>query len=157
MVGGFVLYGLLPRVVDLYSQMPRLRSISWIALASVALLQFASWWCSAELDRVALPGMSRYVAMTSSLASNAVSRVVPAAVGALGMGMSYRMWTDSGVDVGSATSAMAATTVMSLATLFVLPVGTLLFALVGAAAFVGRFGLGVALLSPTRCCAVARA
>jgi hypothetical protein len=53
-------------------------------------------------------------------------------IGWLGIGVSYRMWTDSGVDLGSAVSAMAATTVMSLATLFVLPVVALFFALVGA-------------------------
>ena len=159
-VGGLVLYGVLPNLVDLWSQVPRLRSIGWVALGFVAALQFASWWCSAELDRVALPGMSRFVAITSSLAANGVSRVVPAAGGALGVGTSYRMWVDSGVEVGNAASAMAATTVMSLATLFVLPLVTLLFALIGAptprsliwvafggaAAFAVLFGLGTVLL-----------
>jgi uncharacterized protein (TIRG00374 family) len=159
-VGGLVLYGLLPSMVDLWSQVPRLRSIGWVALGAVTVLQCASWWCSAELDRVALPGMSRFVAVTSSLAANGVSRVVPGAGGALGVGVSYRMWVDSNVEVVSAASAMAATTVMSLATLFVLPVVTLVFALIGAptprslvwvavggaAAFVVLFGVGVALL-----------
>ncbi len=105
-VGGLVLYGLLPRTVDLWSQVPRLRSIGLVALASVALLQFASLWCSAEVDRGALMGMSRFVAIASSLVSNAVSRVVPAAGGALGVGVSYRMWTDSCVDVGSARARL---------------------------------------------------
>jgi uncharacterized protein (TIRG00374 family) len=159
-VGGLVLYGLLPQMVDLWSQVPRLRSIGWFALGFVALSQFASWWCSAELDRVALPGMSRFVAVTSSLASNAISRVVPGAGGALGVGVSYRMWTDSGEEVASAASAMAATTVMSLATLCALPVVTLVFALIGAptphslvlvalggaVAFAVLFGFGAALL-----------
>jgi len=130
-VGGLVLYGLLPQMVDLWSQVPRLSSIGWYALVGVAVLQFASWWCSAELDRVALP-MSRFVAITSSLASNAISRVVPGAGGALGVGVSYRMWTEAGADPAPAASAMAATTVMSLATLFALPIVTLVFALVGA-------------------------
>ena len=159
-VGGLVLYGLLPKMVDLWAQVPRLRSIGWVALAFVALLQFTSWWCSAELDRVALPRMSRFVALTSSLAANAISRVVPGAGGALGVGVSYRMWTDSGQEVAPAASAMAATTVMSLATLFALPVVTLVFALIGAPtphslvlvaaggaiAFAVLFGLGAALL-----------
>jgi len=157
--GGLLLYGLLPQMVDLWSQVPRLRSIGWYALGGVAVLQLASWWCSAELDRVALP-MSRFVAITASLASNAISRVVPGAGGALGVGVSYRMWTDGGADAGSAASAMAATTVMSLATLFALPVVTLVFALVGAptppslalvalggaVAFAMMFALGAALL-----------
>jgi uncharacterized protein (TIRG00374 family) len=131
-VGGLVLYGFLPEMVDLWSQVPRLQSVGVIAAVFMALLQFASWWCSAELDRVVLPGMSRFVAVTASLAANAVSRVVPGAGGALGVGVSYRMWTDSGEEVGAAASAMAATTVMSLATLFALPIVTLFFAAVGA-------------------------
>ncbi len=159
-VGGLVLYGILPQMLDLWAQVPRLRSIGWFALAFVAGLQFMSWWCSAELDRVALPGRSRVVAVTSSLGANGISRVVPAAGGALGVGLSYQMWTDSGVDIGPAASAMAATTVMSLATLFALPVVTLVFALIGAptphslvlvavggaVAFAVLFGLGAALL-----------
>jgi uncharacterized protein (TIRG00374 family) len=163
-VSGLVLYGFLPQLVDLWAQVPQLRSIGWVALVSVAVLQLTSWWCSAELDRVALPGASRFVALTTSLAANAISRVVPAAGGALGVGVSYRMWADAGVEPGSAASAVAATTVISLGTLFILPVVTLVFALIGvstpaslvwvalagAAAFVVLFGLGVVLLFTDR-------
>jgi uncharacterized protein (TIRG00374 family) len=159
-VSALVLYGLLPRMVDLWSRVPQLQSIGWAALGVVAVLQFASWWCSAELDRVALPGATRFVVITTSLASNAISRVVPGAGGALGVGLSYRMWTESGFEVGTAASAVAATTVISLGTLFVLPVVTLAFALIGAptprslvwvalggaVAFVVLFGVGVVLL-----------
>jgi len=108
--------------------------------------------------------MSRFVAVTASLAANAISRVVPGAGGALGVGVSYRMWTESGEEVAAAASAMAATTVMSLATLFALPVVTLVVALVGAptphslvlvalggaVAFAVLFGLGAAMLFDDR-------
>lgn len=40
-VSAFVLYGLLPRMVDLWSHVPQLQSIGWAALGVVALLQFA--------------------------------------------------------------------------------------------------------------------
>ena len=160
-MGAVVFYGLLPRTVDLWSQVPSLRSIGLVALIFVALLQFASWWCSAGLDRVALPDLSRFAAITASLAANAVSRVVPAAGGALGMRTKKRMWTAAGIEVGTAGSAIAATTFMSLATLFVLPVVTLLLALIGtpvprslvwvgvggAGLFVVLFGVGMGLLT----------
>lgn len=159
-VGAVVMYGLLPRFIDLWSAVPELRSIGWVALGSMAILQFASWWCAAELDRVALPRLSRFTATTTSLTANAVSRVVPAAGGALGVRTRYHMWAASGAGTGAAASAVAATTVISLATLFLLPVLTLGLAVVGAPTprslgwvavgggllFVVLFGLGVVLL-----------
>ena len=40
-VSALVLYGLLPRMVDLWSHVPQLQSIGWAALGVVAVLQFA--------------------------------------------------------------------------------------------------------------------
>lgn len=157
---GAVLYGLLPRLVDLWSAVPELRSIGWVALVSMALMQFTSWWCTGELDHVMLRGTSRFAAVTTSLAANAVSRVVPGAGSAVGVGVRLRMWAASGVETATAASAIAVTTVMSLATLFVLPFVTLVFALLGAptprslvwvavgggVAFSVLFGLGAVLM-----------
>lgn len=80
------------------------------------------------------------------------------------------MWTAAGFEVGTAACALAATTVISLATLFVLPVMTLAFALIGAptprslvwvalggaVAFVVLFGVGVVLLLTNPTVAVGR-
>src|SRR5205807_3843904 len=126
-----MLYGFLPRLVEVWSRLPQVGSIGWMALGVLALCQFASWWCSAELDRAVLPGVSHFEALATSLVTNAISHVVPAAGGAIGVGLSYQMWEDVGVEAGDAKSAVGATTVLSLATLFVLPVVTLGFAFTG--------------------------
>jgi len=131
-VGAAVLYGLLPQLLDVWHEVPRLGSVGVVALAAIVALQIGSWWCSGELDRAVLPATSRFVAFTTALASNAI-RIVPAAGTALGIRLSYQMWEDAGVDAGVAAAAATATTVVSVATLAAVPVLALGVAVAGAA------------------------
>ena len=162
-LGAAVLYGLLPHLLDLWGQVPALGSVGVVALVAIVVLQAASWWCSAELDRAVLPQASRFLALTAALAANAI-RVVPAAGTALGVRLSYEMWSSAGVDAGAAAGAAAATTIVSIATTAVVPIITLGFALLGAAVpaglasvafggaglFVALFGAGALLIGTDR-------
>ena len=154
------LYVLLPQLIDLWTEVPRLRSIRWEWFVVMFGLESASFVCTWWLLRVALPEVSWYLAATSQLASNAVSRFVPggAATGAV---LSYRMLSVAKIDRGPAGTALAATGLITTATLFSLPLVAAAVALFGAPVprnllvvawgggllFALMFGLGVLLVT----------
>jgi uncharacterized membrane protein YbhN (UPF0104 family) len=119
------------QLVDIVSSAERLRDISfgWFVVMGVAeILSFVFMWA---LTKQMLPRLTWFVAATSQLVSNSVSRVVPggAAVGGATM---YRMLSISGVAAPEAASAMAASTILSNALLFAIPAVAGLLALAGA-------------------------
>ena len=130
-VGAAALYGLAPQIFDLWEQVPRLRALGWAGLVAMVGCELASFVCAWGLHRVALPGLSWFAAGTTQLSSNAVSRAVPGGV-AMGAGVSVKMWTIAGVDLGNAAGALAATSLISTATLFLLPFVALCVAAFGA-------------------------
>jgi len=115
---------------------------------------------TATLDRVVLGRISWLAACATALVTNAVSNVIPAAGGAVGVGLDYRMWEAAGVDADDAARATAAATMFSLTTLFALPTLTLAsllagvripdtliwVAVSGAVAFAALFAAGAVLL-----------
>lgn len=128
-VGAVALYGLAPRLLAVWEEAPRIGAIGWAGLAVMVVfeaLSFASVW---RLQRIAAPGLTRFAAATTQLTANAVSRAVPGGA-AVGAGVTYRMWSIAGIDAGRAAGALAATSVISSATLFALPVVSLLIAAV---------------------------
>ncbi len=143
-VGVLLLYLVQQELFDILSSVDQLRDVEvgWIVLMVVfeTISFLCMWWLIKEM----LPGVSWFVAATSQLVSNSVSRVVPggAAVGGASL---YRMLEVSGVAAPQAASAMAATSILSNALLFAIPTAAGLLALAGApvperllpAAFVG--------------------
>ncbi len=161
-VSAATLYILLPQLVDLWAAAPRLRSIRWEWFAVMFLLEGTSFGCTWWLLRVALPEVSWYLAATSQLASNAVSRILPGGP-ATGAVLSYRMLSVAGIERGPAGTALAATGLITTATLFALPLVAAALALFGAPVprsllvvawgggllFLLMFGLGVLLVTTT--------
>ncbi|MFL6207222.1 MAG: YbhN family protein [Acidimicrobiales bacterium] len=130
-IGAATLYGLAPQIFDVWGQVPELRALGWIGLVAMVACELISFACAWGLHRVALPGLSWYAAGTTQLTSNAVSRAVPGGA-AMGAGVSVKMWTIAGVDLGNAAGALAATSLISTATLFLLPFVALCVAAFGA-------------------------
>ncbi len=130
-IGAAVLYRLWPFVLDVVSTAPRLATISpgWIAaMVGVEGLSFVcAWW----LIRIALPRTSWFLAATSQLVANAVSRTVPGAAAAGGATM-FRMLAANGQPMSEIGGALAATSVLSTAALFAIPAAALLLAVLGA-------------------------
>ncbi|NNE73451.1 MAG: flippase-like domain-containing protein [Acidimicrobiales bacterium] len=122
---------LFDRLLEVLSSAERLRTIrpEWflvmIALEGVSFVFI--WW----LIRIVLPSVSWFVAATSQLTSNAVSRVVPGGA-AVGGATLYRMLSVSGVTAAEAGGALAATSIISTAALFAIPASGGLMALFGA-------------------------
>lgn len=125
------LYGLFPRIADVWSTAPELRQISIEWFAVIAALMACSFVCSWALIRCALPQVSWFVAGTSQLVSNAVTKVIPAGA-PVGGAVLYRMLSVAGIDKAEAGSTLAATSLISTGTLCALPVVALALALFGA-------------------------
>jgi len=118
-VGAVTLYLVLPQLLDVWEQVPRLTTIKWWFVV-ILPLEAGSFACQWKLTRVALPQVTWFVAATAQLTSNAVSKVVPGGA-AVGAATGYRMLSVSGVNRASAGATLAATAIVSNSVLFVLP------------------------------------
>lgn len=119
-VGLVSLYYLLPQILDVFSQAPNLGEVKWRWFFLMALLMTLSFMSAWQLTRIAVPGVSLFVAGTSQLTSNAVSRVVPGGA-VVGGALYYQMLSVSGVHAGVAAAALAAVSFISTLVLLALP------------------------------------
>lgn len=130
-IGGFVLYGLTPQLIDLWSQVPELRTLKIVWFTVMILAEMTSivsaWW----LVRIALPRVSWFVAGTSQLVANAVSKVVPGGA-AMGAASQYRMLATAGVDKPTAATALTANSIISNGVLLALPMLAVVVSILGA-------------------------
>lgn len=130
-IGVGLLYLMQQPLMDLLSSAQQVRTISIGWFGVMALCEALSFACMWALVRQMLPGVSWFVAATSQMVSNSVSRVVPGG-GAVGGATLYRMLAVSGIAPPQAASAMAATGGLSTAMLFAIPAVAGLLALLGA-------------------------
>ncbi len=124
---------LIDRLLEVLSQAERLQTIrpGWFVLMILAeILSFASlWW----LMKILLPKLSWFVAATSQLTSNSVSRVFPGGGGAAAGGATmFRMLAVSGTSPAQAGGALAAMSILSTAALAAIPAIGVTIALFGA-------------------------
>ena len=99
----------------------------------MGLLEAASFACAWGLMRLTLNEPSWYLIATAQLASNAVSRLIPGGA-ASGGTASYQLFTATGAPPERVVSGLTATTLISTAVLFSLPVLSLPAILFGGAA-----------------------
>ena len=115
------LYFVWPQLVSLFSQVPKLRNISWFWFVLMAALEAASFACDWGLTRLTLNERSWFLVGTTQLTSNAVSKVIPGG-GAAGATTSFEMLDAGGVPSERIVSGLTATTLISAAVLLALPV-----------------------------------
>jgi uncharacterized membrane protein YbhN (UPF0104 family) len=119
LVAAIAFYFLLPQLLDVWEQIPKLSAIKWWFVV-ILPLEAGSFACQWKLTRTALPQVSWFVAGTAQLASNAIAKVVPGGA-AVGGATGYRMLSVSGVNRATAGAALAATAIVSNGVLFALP------------------------------------
>lgn len=124
-------YGLAPRLLDMWDQIPQLRTVSIYWFVAILICEIGSYACAWELTRVALPKVSWFVAATSQLTSNAVAKIVPGGA-AVGAATGFRMLSVSGIEKGSAGAALTATSIISNGVLLCLPMVALFLSILGA-------------------------
>jgi len=155
-VGFYVVW---PALLDVFSAWPKLLTLDqpWMWLAVLAeLASFAALW---ELQRIALRSDGWFLVVTSQLAGNAFSRIVPGGAPA-GAALQYRMLTVGGLDGASTAVGLTTVSLLTTATTFALPVLSVPAILsgipvdeklsnaawLGLAIFVVLFAVGVAML-----------
>jgi uncharacterized protein (TIRG00374 family) len=131
LVSAIALYGLLPQLLDVWAEIPKLRDLNPIWFLATFLLEIGSFVCQWSLTRTALPQVSWFVAGTSQLVSNAVSKIVPGGA-AMGAATGYRMLSVSGVNRGTAGAALAGTAIVSNGVLFALPMVAVIGSIISA-------------------------
>jgi uncharacterized protein (TIRG00374 family) len=125
------LYLLLPKILDVLDRWTELQTISKPWFVVMLGFEIGSFFCMWWLIRVALPQADWFIAGTSQMAGAAVTKAVPGGA-AIGAALQFRMLAASGVRMGMAGSTMAATSIVSTATLFALPALALILAFFGA-------------------------
>jgi uncharacterized protein (TIRG00374 family) len=117
---GIGLYFVWPRLVDLFAAAPGLRDVSPWWFAALLLLETASLACYWALMRITLHERRWLVVVTTQLASNAFSKLVPG--GAVSGGpASYEMLVAAGGSRARTVTGLTATTLLSTSVLFILP------------------------------------
>lgn len=125
------LYILWPGLLKMFSAWPQLLTINPIWILVMIAAEGASFACQWALVRIAL-GTNRWLAIaTAQLAGNAFSRIVPGGAAA-GGALQYRMLTQSGFEPARVGTALTASSLISSATIFALPMLALPTILLGA-------------------------
>lgn len=156
---GISLYVFAPSLVEVYSSWDEVVTLQPLWIMVIVGLQVGSFACMWYLQRLALRAEGWFGVVTSQLAGNAFSRIVPGGAAA-GVAMQMRMLTRAGVSTTTAASSLTAVSLLTTGIVFALPVlaapavlaGTpvrgplLVAALLGLGAFVLLAALGMWLL-----------
>jgi uncharacterized protein (TIRG00374 family) len=114
-------YFVLPGLLATFDALPRLRDITPAWFVVVLLLEAVSFVAIWDLQRIALGTKDWFDVACSHSAGNAVGRAVPGGVAA-GGALQLKMLAQAGFDVPMATTALAASGLLSTGILFALPV-----------------------------------
>jgi uncharacterized protein (TIRG00374 family) len=131
LVTAVALYGVLPSLLAVFSEAPRLFEVNPFWLIGILVCQLGAFVCVWWLTRIALPQVTWFIAATSQLVSNAVSRLVPGGA-AVGTAVGWRMLAVSGIDRARAGTAIAATSLLSNGVLFAIPLVAVVGGILGA-------------------------
>jgi len=162
-VGGVAIYLVLPAITEVVASWPSLRTLqpAWFALA--VAFEAAHFTCTFALQRVALRTKRWFPVVTSTLAGNAMTSIVPAGA-APGAALQYRMLETAGLDPAVAIGGLTAFSLLGIGSLLALPIfmlpiiifgapisrGLVQVAVLGIAAFVLFAGFCAVLLTTNR-------
>jgi uncharacterized protein (TIRG00374 family) len=131
LVAVIALYGVLPSLLAVFSEAPRLIEVNPLWLIGILVCQLGAFACVWWLTRIAIPQVTWFIAATSQLVANAVSRLVPGGP-AVGTAVGWRMLAVSGIDRARAGTAIAATSLLSNGVLFAIPLVAVVGSILGA-------------------------
>ena len=131
LVAGVSLYLVFPAITEVLASWPRLSTLDprWFALAVAA--EIAHFTCTFALQRLALRTKAWFPVITSQLAGNAISLIMPGGA-APGAALQFRMLATSGQDMSSTVGGLAAFSLLGVGGLLALPVFALPVILLGA-------------------------
>jgi uncharacterized protein (TIRG00374 family) len=159
-VAGVMIYLVFPAITEVFASWPRLSTLDpWWLILAVAM-QAAHFTCTFALQRLALRTKAWFPVITSQLAGNAITLIMPGGA-AVGAAVQVRMLSASGRDTGSTVGGLAAFSLLGVGGLLALPAfalpvilvgaptnrGLVNAAVLGAVAFVAFAGLGAVVLA----------
>jgi uncharacterized membrane protein YbhN (UPF0104 family) len=146
-VAGVCIYLVFPAITEVLASWPRLSTLHpWWLTAAIAA-EIAHFTCTFALQRLALRTKAWFSVITSTLASNAITLIMPGGA-AVGAAVQFRMLATSGMDTTETVGGLASFSLLGVGGLLALPVFALPVILIGApvdrglehAAFLGAAG-----------------
>jgi uncharacterized protein (TIRG00374 family) len=159
-IAGLAIYLVFPAITEVLASWPRLSTLNpWWLIAAVAA-EVAHFTCTFALQRLALRTRAWFPVVTSQLAGNAITLIMPGGA-AVGAAVQFRMLAISGMDTSSTVGGLAAFSLLGVGGLLALPLFALPViligapvsrglehaALLGAAGFVAFAGLGAVVMA----------
>ena len=120
-ITGVGLYVVLPSLARVIASWPRLATLAPVWLVAMFGAEIASLACSTALMRLVLRTRQWSGVIIAGLVSNAVTNVLPGG-DAIGAGVQFQMLARSGIDPDQVGGGLAASSALSLAALFALPI-----------------------------------
>ncbi|MGO9853632.1 MAG: UPF0104 family protein, partial [Acidimicrobiales bacterium] len=162
-VTGVALYVVLPSLTAVFGAWPRLATLSGVWLVAALLAETASFVCTFGIQRIVLRTRGWFAVVAAGLTGNLVTNVLPGG-DAAGAAVQFRMLERAGINADAAAGGLAASSVLGVGGLLMLPILTLPAvlggshvnhtlvntALIGVAGFVVYIGLGILLLETDR-------
>jgi uncharacterized protein (TIRG00374 family) len=118
---GICVYVLGPSVLATLDAWPQVTKISWEWLLVMFACQVVANGCLVWLQALAMRTRDWFSVVTAELAGGAISRALPGG-SAAAAGMQYSMLVRAGIPVSAVASGLTAASLLTLATVFVLPV-----------------------------------
>src|SRR5512140_1939059 len=130
-IAGLAIYLVFPAITEVLASWPRLSTLNpWWLIAAIGA-EIVHFICTFALQRLALRTKAWFPVITSQLAGNAITLVMPGGA-AVGAAVQFRMLAASGRDTNSTVGGLAAYSVLGVGGLLALPVFALPVILVGA-------------------------
>ena len=120
-IAGVSIYLVFPAITEVLASWPRLSTLDprWFAVAVGA--EIAHFFCTFALQRLAMRTRAWFPVITSQLAGNAVTLIMPGGA-AVGAALQFRMLAKSGSETDSTVGGLAAFSLLGVGGLLALPV-----------------------------------
>ena len=130
-IAGIAIYLVFPAITEVLAAWPRLSTLNpWWLFAAIGA-EIAHFACTFALQRLALRTRAWFPVITSQLAGNAVTLIMPGGA-AVGAAVQFRMLATSGMDTSETVGGLAAFSLLGVGSLLALPVFALPVILLGA-------------------------
>ena len=163
LVTAVALYVVLPSLTAVIGAWPRLASLSGLWFFAALVAEVASFVCTFGVQRIVLRTRGWFAVVVAALTGNTVTNVLPGGDVA-GAAVQFRMLATAGINPDAAAGGLAASSLLSIGGLLMLPILTLpailggsrvnhalvVTALIGVAGFIVYVGLGFLLLKTDR-------
>src|SRR5205814_5590369 len=119
-VAAVAIYHIFPAITEVLATWPRLSTLSpwWFAVAVGA--ETAHFVCTFAVQRLALRTKAWFPVITSQLAGNAITLVMPGGA-AVGAAVQFRMLATSGMETSETVGGLAAYSILGVGGLLALP------------------------------------